>query len=144
MNSTHEHITEFVTSAETTQLEGIRNYVSDKAVFYGFNEVDSQKIALAVDEACTNLIRHAFKYDKSHSIRISIDSVNNIFTIKIMDDGKPFNPLNMPTPDMKKYLKDFKKGGLGIHIMKLVMDEIEYIPSNSNDKYNTLILKKIS
>jgi serine/threonine-protein kinase RsbW len=128
--------------SDNSELIRIREFVEDNALKFGFNEDESQKIALAVDEACSNLIKHAYKLDKTKTIWINIETQNNEFVVKIIDEGSPFDPLEVTQPDMKKYFKNFKRGGLGIQIMKLVMDTINYFPSYDGNSKNILELRK--
>lgn len=130
-------------SGDFTELEKIRDFVAAEASSFGFSGEDSQRIALAVDEACTNLINHAFKRDSNRKICIEIEPAKNQFIVNILDDGIPFNPLEVPQPDMQEYFKSYKRGGLGIQIMRLVMDEISYIPQSDSIKKNVLKLKKV-
>ena len=128
--------------SDTAELEKIRAFVSLKAEEFGFSSAESQKIALAVDEACSNLIKHSYKYDSSKSFCLEVETINNYFTVKISDKGIPFNPMAISSPDMEEYFRTFKRGGLGIHIMKLVMDNISYLPSDEKNPYNLLKLTK--
>jgi serine/threonine-protein kinase RsbW len=133
----------FCTISSSAELVNIRNFVVKFAKGFGFDDKVSHNIALAVDEACSNLIKYAFNLDSTKDIQVSIDSSDkNQLVVKIEDDALPFNPLDMTSPDMEQYFKSFKKGGLGIHIMKLVMDEIDYIPKSLTNPNNTLLLKK--
>lgn len=134
---------EFIFSGDFKNLEKIRKLVKGCAINSGFTEDESDKIALAVDEACTNLIRYSFNFDKKNKITISVNNDEKYFIVNIIDAGKPFNPLDVPKPNMKEYLQNYKKGGLGIFLIRSVVDEIEYIPSNHNNPHNTLILKKL-
>jgi serine/threonine-protein kinase RsbW len=128
--------------SDFAELNRIRKFVVDQAVDFGFSEEESLKISLAVDEACTNLIEHSYKHDKNKQFFIQIDTGMNNFTVSILDDGKPFNPTYVKPPNMNEYLKKYKRGGLGIHIMRKVMDEISYFPSGDTNKKNVLKLKK--
>ncbi|MCX7737073.1 MAG: ATP-binding protein [Candidatus Kapabacteria bacterium] len=134
---------EAVFSADFKNLEKIRDFVKQFALKNGFNEEVSDKIALAVDEACTNLIRYSFNFDNNQKIKISVQTDDRFFIVNIFDEGKPFNPLDVPKPDMNEYILNFKKGGLGIYLIRSVMDEIGYLPSNENNPQNTLTLKKL-
>ena len=139
-NKYNNHIYVF---SDFEELTKIRKFVTTHAVDFGFSEDEAQKIALAVDEACTNLIQHSFKYDRGRQFSIQIETGVNMFTVNILDDGKPFNPLDAKTPNLKKYLREYKRGGLGIPIMKKVMDEISYTPSGDSNSRNILKLKKV-
>jgi len=126
-----------------SELQKIRNFVNSEAKLFGFDENEASKIALAVDEACTNLIKHSFNFDKTKEFCVSIEPSSFKFTIKILDKGLPFNPLEISELDMNEYFKNYKKGGLGIQIMRTVMDEISYMPSDAQRNENELILTKI-
>ncbi|HXX63306.1 MAG TPA: ATP-binding protein [Methanomassiliicoccales archaeon] len=112
--------------SRTERLIAVRDFVSDAARAFGFDDEDISKIALAVDEACTNVIKHAYKFDPTKTIQVVIHGGNRTFEVAIRDDGLQFNPTQLPPPDMKEYLTHFRKGGLGVHLMKSLMDKVEY------------------
>jgi serine/threonine-protein kinase RsbW len=124
------------------QLGGIRDFISVKALQFGFSDDEAYRISLAVDEACTNLIRYAYKLDTSRKICVNIETQTSQFIVNVLDDGTPFNPLDIPSPEMEKYFKEFRRGGLGIHIMRTVMDRIEYQPATGSGSKNVLKLIK--
>ena len=136
-----EH-SDLLTQGDLSELERIREFIIVKANTFGFSNDIAYKIALAVDEACSNLIKHSFKFDSKKTISISIETERNAFTVIISDYGNPFDPNNISSPNMKEYFEHFNRGGLGVHIMKSVMDEISYIPSQNIDSSNKLILRK--
>ncbi len=112
--------------SKTDQLIAVREFVSQAAIASGFNEEDVGKIALAVDEACTNVIKHAYNYDTHKKIEVNVTTNSRDFEISITDTGKQFNPAALKTPDMKEYLSKYRRGGLGVYLMKSLMDKIEY------------------
>jgi len=132
-----------IAQSSNSELKRIREFIESNALDFGFSEELSQKIALAVDEACSNLIKHAYKSDSTQRIWINLEFIDNQLVVKILDEGNPFNPLQVPEPDMKNYFKNFNRGGLGIQIMRLVMDKINYFPSGANSNKNTLELIKV-
>jgi len=113
--------------SQTDNLELIRLFVGKVAEKVGFTENDVGKIELACDEACTNVIRHAYSEennDKSLDVVIEIDFQK--FTVLVTDHGKGFDPIAIKIPDMKEYLAELKVGGLGIYLMRTLMDEVDY------------------
>lgn len=142
MKSKSVNIEKICVAGNNSELKKLRDFVMEKAKSFGFNEKDAYQITLAVDEACSNLIRHAFKFDSSFFICIEIIACDNEFTVKILDKSNSFNPLDVESPNMEEYRKNFKHGGLGIHIMRSVMDAIQYFPSNPNNPSNELRLVK--
>jgi serine/threonine-protein kinase RsbW len=112
--------------SQTDNLELIRNFVAGIAQKVGFNEEESNKIELAVDEACTNVIEHAYQHDESRDIDIAIKIDYNKLTVVVTDRGQSFEFEEVEMPDMKSYLAELRVGGLGIYLMKTLMDEVDY------------------
>jgi anti-sigma regulatory factor (Ser/Thr protein kinase) len=97
------------------------------------------EINLALDELFTNIISYGFKDEKEHIIKVSLTPQNEELCLRIEDDGIPFNPTDFEIPDVACSVDNCKIGGLGIHIMRKLMDEICY--QRCDDK-NVLTLKK--
>ena len=109
-------------------LCGARELVGCIARRIGFNDMDCSKIALAVDEALANIIRHGYNksFDRPiwigiNPIKPSADSIGGI-VITIDDEAKQVDPCTMKGRE----LEDIKPGGLGVHIIREVMDEVRY------------------
>ncbi len=107
-------------------LEVIRNFVSDIAFRIGFDKKSVHEIELAVDEACTNIIEHAYEYDESKDIDVLVKTDLKQLAVIISDKGKSFNHKDVKMPDMQEYMKELRVGGLGIYLMKTLMDEVNY------------------
>jgi serine/threonine-protein kinase RsbW len=107
-------------------LETIRTFVAGVARKVGFGEEDVNKIELAVDEACSNVIEHAYARDERKDIDIDVRIDYQKLTVIVTDHGKSFHFDGVPMPDMKQYLAELRIGGLGIYLMKMLMDEVEY------------------
>ena len=112
--------------SRTEKLGLAREFVADAAKVFGFAEDDVNNIALAVDEACTNIIKHAYNYETDKEIAIVVSMNKPEFEILIEDKGKHFSPDRVPVPDMKEYMSHYKRGGLGMYLMKKLMDKVEY------------------
>jgi serine/threonine-protein kinase RsbW len=112
--------------SQTENLEIIREFVTKIARKVGFKDEETGKIELAVDEACTNVIEHAYAKDDRKLIDIEVQIDKDKFTITITDQGKGFDPKKLKTPDMKKYMDEMRVGGLGVYLMKTLMDEIDF------------------
>jgi len=130
------------TSGSSQELEKIRDFIDYWATEFGFNKIDANKIILAVDEACSNLIKYAFQNEPNKEICIKIETKKPNFVINISDDAPPFDLTDSPDLNMNDYFNRMKRGGLGIHIIKNVMDEIIYKPSDNKRNKNLLQLKK--
>lgn len=121
--------------SRTEKLALVREFVSDAARQFGFDEEAINKIALAVDEACTNVIKHSYKFATDKDIDISVAAKGSSFEIVIRDQGKAFDPEAIKQPDMKEYLSQYRRGGLGMYLMRSLMDKVEYhaIPGQKNE-----------
>lgn len=131
---------ELKVKSKTENLSEIRDFVSTNALNAGIPAATIDNIILAVDEACTNIIKHAYKLSPQGEIIIRIDYDEEKFTITIIDYGKSFEPERVPLPDLQKYYREHRVGGLGMYLIKSLMDHVEYttIPG----KYNQVLLSK--
>jgi sigma-B regulation protein RsbU (phosphoserine phosphatase) len=86
----------------------------------------SGKINLVFDELINNTISYAYTDDLEHYIDVKIDLSPGRLTISIIDDGVPFNPFQFESPDTSLKMEDREIGGLGIHLVKNVMDRVSY------------------
>ena len=113
---------------ETVNLEIIRDFVAHIAQNMGFSEENIHRIELAVDEASTNVIKHAYKPTNGNQkfISIQVTTYPDRLQIDVIDSGKGFDPKKIKTPAMDLYLKKMKRGGLGLYLIKTLMDEVEY------------------
>ncbi len=126
--------------SKTENLSEIRDFVSTNALAAGMPVATIDNIILAVDEACTNIIKHAYKLSPQGEIIIKIDYDEEQFTITIIDYGKSFEPDRIPRPDLQKYYREHRVGGLGMYLMKSLMDDVEY--TSIPGKYNQVLLSK--
>ncbi|HAP36997.1 MAG TPA: ATP-binding protein [Bacteroidetes bacterium] len=112
--------------SQTERLNDVREFVSELARTHGFIEDDINKITIAVDEACTNIIKHGYAYAPDKNITIDIVRKGNDFEIIISDNGKQFDANAIQSPDMKDYFAHYRRGGLGVYLMKRIMDKVEF------------------
>jgi serine/threonine-protein kinase RsbW len=110
----------------TDNLQLIRDFVIKIAAKTGLSEENQEQVALAVDEACTNVIKHAHKFNAKRPIDILIQTDASKLKITISDQGSGFDPSSLIKPDLKKFTKESRHGGLGIYLMQTLMDEVDY------------------
>ena len=110
----------------TENLQMIREFVLKIAAKAGFNEETQEQIALAVDEACTNVIKHAHHHDARRLMDIQIQTDTNKMKIIITDKGRGFDITKLKDPNVKQFIKESRHGGLGIYLIKTLMDEVDY------------------
>jgi serine/threonine-protein kinase RsbW len=125
MALTEKHISKKITS-RTESLSEARDFVGTAARSFGFSEEEAANITLAVDEACTNIIKHAYQFAPDKEIEIEIVEGKESFEIRMYDSGTKFDPSAIRPPDLKEHLGHFRRGGLGVYLMKKLMDKVEY------------------
>lgn len=111
--------------ASLEALAEISDFVIDQARVAGLDEHAVWEVQLATDEAATNVIQHSYK-QKPGPITISTQVIANEFEITICDRGEPFNPESVPEPDLVSPLEERKTGGLGLFLMRKLMDRVEF------------------
>ncbi len=129
-------------AASTDRLSEIREFVRARITDIGFSDLEEDNIVLAVDEACANLIQHAYKNDASQTIDVRIILTPQEVRVEISDRAAPFDPGTAALPDMRAYFAERRHHGLGILLMTRVMDRIEYQPARAGGQPNTLVLSK--
>ena len=128
-------------AAKFEYLDEIRDFVGRIAQSGGFSEKDVYNIQLAADEAASNIIEHAYEGVSDGLLEVSCGLKDEQITIILVDHGEPFDPSDVPMPDVKADLSDRKIGGLGLYLMRKLMDEVHYDP-NPQTNSNTLTLIK--
>jgi len=113
--------------AHIDYLADLRDFVTRIGKKHGFSDRVINAFKLAIDEAGTNVMRHAYR-DVGGEGFITIRAIvkTNSLTICLIDQGKYFDPKHVKDPDLQRYVDIGKKGGLGIFIMRRLMDEIDY------------------
>ncbi len=83
-------------------------------------------VSLALEEIFANIVHYAYEDNEKHLVKIHIKIRDNVFALEIKDDGKPFNPLEVPMTNTEAPFEERKIGGLGIHLVRNLIDELEY------------------
>ena len=126
--------------AHIDYLADLREFVTQIGKKYKLSEKVVKSFKLAIDEAATNIIRHAYRgYAGQGYITLRAVVRKQSVTFSIIDQGKYFDPNNIKDPDLGRYVQIGKKGGLGIFIMRRLMDHIDY---RKTDEGNELRLTK--
>jgi serine/threonine-protein kinase RsbW len=125
---------------EYKSLSEISEFVVNQANYLGFSSKDIYSIQIAVDEACSNIIDHAYGKEDLGYIELQVEDIENGMKITIRDDGDPFDPEEIPDPVIDSPLEERRERGLGLYIMRKLMDEVTYDFSSPNQ--NKLIMVK--
>jgi len=113
--------------ANIDHLGELREFVTKVGKKHDFSDKIINAFKLAIDEAGTNVIRHSYRGSESEGfITIRALVKKNSLTVCLIDQGKYFDPKHVKDPDLQRYVDIGKKGGLGIFIMRKLMDDIDY------------------
>ncbi len=142
---THKHV--LTVLGQYDQVRETCDFVCEGARAAGFDEKAVFHIELACDEACTNIIEHAYGADRSGFIRVSYEIDDSHFIVIFHDNGRSFDIGNVSTPSTyqtnikhENLHETLKIGGLGIHFMRQLMDDVIF--QSHPPHGNTLILRK--
>jgi serine/threonine-protein kinase RsbW len=129
-------------AAKFEYLDEIREFVGGIAREGGFSDKDVYNIQLATDEAASNIIEHAYEKITDGVLELSCGMQDDAITIILIDRGESFDPSEIPLPDLKANLSERKIGGLGIFLMRKLMDEVHYEPKPDKSNVLTMIKRK--
>ena len=112
--------------SRTEFLALVRDVTRRMAELAGFDALQAEQLALAVDEASTNVIEHAFAgaHDRAFELRYSDSGLE--LRIDIVDDGATVDPRSVPQVDLERYASERRTGGLGVHLMGRIMDSVTF------------------
>lgn len=125
--------------AEERHLAEIRDFVQETGEKLLIPNHVLANTKLAVDEACTNVVRHGYRDLPAGSIEVVITGNGRDFSIAIHDHGRPFDIRNVQSPDLRMYVENRRRGGLGVFLMNQLMDDVRY--RRSHDE-NVLIMSR--
>jgi len=125
--------------ADTAYLAVAREFVATAAAEQGFPHGEVAKAVMAVDEACVNVIEHAYRPDEplaSRLLEVAIEADPTRLLVTVADRAQaPFSPLDHPAPDLEGFLAAGRRKGLGILILRTFMDDVShsYHPGRGNE-----------
>ena len=109
----------------------------------GWGPEVSYAVLLALEEVATNVVRHGGREEGSGEIEIEVVSTDAEARVEVRDRGRPFDPfLDAPEPDTEAALEDRQIGGLGVHFVRVLMDEASY--RREDDRNHVTMVKRRS
>jgi serine/threonine-protein kinase RsbW len=128
-----DEIVEITIPSDTRHLHMMRVLTGTLAESMGFARADSENAALAVEEALTNVIEHAYHGEKTHRMHVVYEMKGDCFRVRIVHNGDQLGESDITmAEDLSSYYQQKKKGGLGIVLMKKCMDEVTYRSGRRN------------
>lgn len=119
-------VSTYTFSARYSNLPKIAGVVKMKSAEAGLGEDSICAVESAVDEACSNIIEHAYEGENKGKIGLEFEAIEDGIKIRIVDHGKPFHPEKITAPNLNAPLSHRKNSGLGLYFMKKCMDEVSF------------------
>ncbi len=124
--------------ADFNQLDNIKAIVRENCLAAELPGRDIHALQLVVEEVASNIIRHAYKFQKGQ-IRLKLVIYKNLIVLSLVDTGRSFQPNFTGTIDLERLIETGRKGGLGFYMVQKIMDSVEYI---STGGYNEMRMMK--
>ncbi|HVZ81223.1 MAG TPA: SpoIIE family protein phosphatase [bacterium] len=128
--------------AKEIELLTIKDFIQRVCDAAGCGTKEIANVKLAVDEACSNIVRHAYKDREVGRIVLEIGVGYGDLKIKIIDFGKPFDFHSVKDPDLNRYVDIGRKGGLGIWLIKKMMNDVQY--RSFPDRNELILYRRLS
>lgn len=123
------------------ELHLVADYLNGLEYEWGLSGKLISSLNLVLEEALTNIISYGFDDDQQHTITINFKKAGNELSISIIDDGHAFDPTSRTDPDITLPAVERPIGGLGIFLIKQIMDKVEY--QRKEDKNYFILIKNI-
>ncbi len=120
-------------TCQTSALSELRAFLHQTLMKASLSENEKHQVTLAVEEVCANLIIHSHGCNPQDHIQLEVRDFPEKLIFEISDQGEAFNILEYEVPDLKKVMVEKRKGGLGIILVKKIMDEIEFESKNGTN-----------
>jgi anti-sigma regulatory factor (Ser/Thr protein kinase) len=125
---------------DLSELKNLNRHLNDWGRDTGLQTNSILRINICLDELFTNIVSYGFDDDLEHIIKFTVNVDDDLLVINIEDDGIPFNPVKKLDPDFPANVESANIGGLGIHIIRKLIDNISYERKQGKNK---LTMKKI-
>lgn len=130
--------------SSTENLALVREFVTTIGKQAGLDEAEVNKLELAVDEACSNVIEHAYGHDATKEVIVRATFDDETLRIDVEDTGRGFDPKSVPPAELERLVAERKSGGLGMRLMRSLMDEVRYEiePGKKNELHMVKRIRK--
>ena len=128
------HKYSFELKNDLSELKVLCKHLDKFGRLTGLSEACLTDVNICLDELFTNIVSYGFEDDLEHIIRFTMELDNQVLTLIVEDEGIPFNPLEKKDPEVPADLTDVRIGGLGIHIVRKLMDDIGYNRKQGKNK----------
>jgi serine/threonine-protein kinase RsbW len=132
---------ELIVSNETANLACVRDFIQANLGKTALPGSEHVKVILAVDEAVSNIMRHAYEdfARGTRSIEVVFQADEEKITLTLKDSGREFDPTGVREPDISEHVKLGKKYGLGLFLMRRIMDEVKFVFRSGIENMLTMV-----
>jgi anti-sigma regulatory factor (Ser/Thr protein kinase) len=124
---------------QRSEIDRLVGFVDEFAARHSLSPDVVFALQLALDEIFMNVVRHAHDDGLPHEIGVRLALEEGIVTTVVEDDGRAFDPLSVPPADIEAAIEDRPIGGLGVHLVRSIMDTVEYRREHGK---NVLVMRK--
>jgi len=124
--------------AEPKYLPKVRNFAEKYGKSQGFSRKDINGLKISLDEICSNIVLYAYKGMERGEIHIEIERQNDSVIVYISDNGVEFDYQSVKAPNLEQYVEKRLRGGLGLHLVKTINDEVHYERVGDRNIYTLL------
>ncbi|MBL8169448.1 MAG: ATP-binding protein [Acidobacteria bacterium] len=130
--------------SSTENLALIRDFVTSVGRHAKLAEDDINKLELAVDEACANVIEHAYGHDATKEVIVRAIYDPDVLRVSVIDEGHGFDPTQVKQETLPQLIHEHASGGLGLRLIKSLMDDVsyEFTPGQKNELHMTKKIRK--
>ncbi len=133
---------QLVIPSETKYLNLVTGLAKRAALVAGLDDSAAAKVSIAVDEAVTNVILHAYNGEPAHQVELDLRFTGQALEVHIFHTGQGLREDQVVLPDPKEYVTHPRKGGLGLLLMTRFMDEVRF--GEASGRNECCLIKKIS
>jgi anti-sigma regulatory factor (Ser/Thr protein kinase) len=111
---------------DLAELSRVAEAIDEFCAKHAIPAANAFKLNIALEELLTNTISDGYSDEQRHEIAIDIVRDGETIVTELSDDARPYDPLNAPPPDLDSAIEDRRVGGLGVHLVKTLMDDVAY------------------
>jgi len=130
-----------VIPSQTRYLNLVTNLAKRASLTVGLDDATAAKVSIAVDEAVTNIILHAYQNDPNQTVEVELRFASGLLEIHLWHTGQGLRDDQITLPDPHEYIRRPRKGGLGLLLMSRFMDEVHFL--QNGDRNECCMIKRL-
>jgi serine/threonine-protein kinase RsbW len=123
-----------IVPSAAAQLPALTQFLQEFWLAFGLPAAEAFAFELALEEVFMNVVMHGSPAGQAPQVEVSLALVDGGLTLTVEDDGPPFDPLSLPPPDLAASLDERQVGGLGVHLVRQMMDAVSYSRAGARNR----------